>query len=173
MCSSDLLKIQLKNKILTIGSVYGPNDDDIDFYRQLDSAVELLSCDQIVIGGDWNATFSNAPNSEQNIDCLNMARPPNSVHSRAITELCNNLGLMDPFRFLNPNRREFTYMPRNRLAQNRSRIDFFLISDQFGAAVSECNINPATQSKLFDHKAINLFLNKKKVRTIKIGRAHV
>ncbi len=45
---------------------------------------------------------------------------------------------------------------------NRSRIDFFLVSESSVQSVEECLIKPCVQSKLFDHKAIVLSLKKNK-----------
>jgi hypothetical protein len=48
---------------------------------------------------------------------------PNIRHTNYLRELCNRCNLTDPFRYLYPTLRS----PRHMAAENRSRIDFFVI----------------------------------------------
>jgi len=107
----------------------------------------------VVIGGDWNATYSCLPVNE-NPDVFNMRDIPNIYHSRKISDLCDRFNLTDPFRLLYPEKLEYSYAPWGNIRNNRSRIDFFLISKSVSESVAECCIKPTVQSKLFDHKAI-------------------
>jgi hypothetical protein len=70
--------------------------------------------------------------------------------------MCDNLLLLDPFRSLNPLLRRYSYCPRAIGASNKSRIDYFLISNSLLGRVSSCNISDNLQSSAFDHKAIIL-----------------
>jgi hypothetical protein len=90
-----------------------------------------------------------------------MARPPNQIHSNKILELCDEFNLSDPFRLLNPETMDFTYCPRYANARNRSRIDFFIISENLNNFVRESKISTNLQNKLFDHKAVTVVFNKK------------
>jgi exonuclease III len=85
-----------------------------------------------------------------------MSALPNPFNSKKIKDLCASLKLTDPYRLLYPNRIEFSYAPWGNSRENRSRIDFFLISETLAQQVEECLIKPSVQSKLFDHKAIEL-----------------
>ena len=96
-----------------------------------------------------------------------MANLPNLRNSVLLNTLMEELGLSDPFRNLYPNIREYTYVPRNPLQRNRSRIDFFLISNVISHLVSKCEILPGLQSKLFDHKAVKIEINTKENGQIK------
>jgi hypothetical protein len=98
---------------------------------------------------------------QDNPDVMNMQDVPNVAHSRKIQELWNSHKLADPFRILFPNLREFSYAPWGNLRNNRSRIDFFLVSQEIAELVENCYIKPSVQSKLFDHKAIILDFNKR------------
>jgi hypothetical protein len=73
--------------------------------------------------------------------------------------MCEIYNLTDPFRFLYPEKVEFSYVPRNVTSNNRSRLDFFLISDSIIGDVSDCTISNVLQNKLFDHKAISVEFN--------------
>ena len=88
-----------------------------------------------------------------------MVGPPSITRSRGLADCCENFLLTDPFRALHPDRRDFTYYPRTRRA-NRSRIDFFIISDTLLPAVSLCEISPFISTELFNHKSVSLTLNK-------------
>ncbi len=82
----------------------------------------------MVFGGDWNATHSILP-TDTNPDVFSMRAVPSTARTRRILQLCENFGLSDPYRLLHPDARDFIYIPSGVLRRNRSRIDFFLISD--------------------------------------------
>jgi hypothetical protein len=81
---------------------------------------------------------------------------PNKRHSEYLHNLCTAGSLVDPFRAKYPNRKEFTCVPSDPLKKNRSRIDFFIISNQLLNCVTDISICPGLQSKVFDHKAVIL-----------------
>ncbi|MFN9999524.1 MAG: hypothetical protein ACK559_00210, partial [bacterium] len=85
-----------------------------------------------------------------------MANAPNLNHSKLLKKLCDDFELCDPFRTKFPNRLEFTYLPRNALKKNRSRIDFFIISCSLYSSVTEIINKSNLQNKLFDHMAVRL-----------------
>ena len=91
-----------------------------------------------------------------------MANPPNLRHSNLVKELCSRLNMTDPYRLFFPSRTDFTFCPRNINQQNRSRIDFFIMSIPLFAATTTCDILPAMQNSLFDHKAIFIEFSTKK-----------
>ncbi len=110
---------------VTVISIYGPNNNDEQFFANLDNAINLLGKDHLVMGGDWNCTFSTE-NIQNNIDCFNMIDSPNSRHSLLLNEICTrHSSLSDPFRFLWPNRNDYSSVPRNKNQLNRSRLIFF------------------------------------------------
>jgi exonuclease III len=105
------------------------------------------------MGGDWNATYSTDPSAD-NIDIFRMARPPSIYRSEGISDLCTTYNLSDPFRILYPDTRDYTFRPRTgRL--NRSRLDFFLISNNLIDCLSTCDIKLALCTELFDHKSVS------------------
>jgi hypothetical protein len=152
------LELRIKGTVCVFISIYGPNHNDPVFFDTLNRIINGSDA-PVVLGGDWNCTYSSSP-IEHNIDCLNMRRPPNLNHSRQLEELCNRFDLSDPFRFLYPDKLEFTYVPRTQYATNKSRLDFFLVSESLLDNISDCVVAPSIQSKLFDHKAVELSFNK-------------
>jgi exonuclease III len=119
-----LMLIKISNVKLLLGSVYGPNEDNADFFRQLSDNIREMDPDYIVFGGDWNTTIDGRA-AAQNIDVVNMANIPSVQRSRMVADLCSEHGLTDPYRYFYPDAREFTYVPYVEIATNRSRIDFF------------------------------------------------
>jgi hypothetical protein len=98
-----------------------------------------------------------------------MTRPPNASHSKKIKEMCENFNLTDPYRYLYPDKLEYTYVPRAAGKKNKSRLDFFILSEALLDSVSECEISTGLQNNLFDHKPVKLTLNKKKPKNEKIN----
>jgi exonuclease III len=156
-----LLKVNIKGTVLVLISIYGPNNTDLAFFERLSDQLNVNSNLPVIMAGDWNCTFSTNP-LISNPDCLNMKRVPNLTHSRKLSEICDTYNVTDPFRFFNSNSKDFTYVLRNDASTNKSRLDFFIVSDELLDFVTDCYINPGLQNKLFDHKAINLVINDKK-----------
>jgi hypothetical protein len=94
-----------------------------------------------------------------------MLNLPNERHSILLRDMCERLGMADPFRYLHPNKKEYTYIPRVAEHKNRSRIDFFLVSESLLSTRFDCMIHSALQGKMFDHRACTLtFATKKRAR---------
>ena len=64
----------------TIGTIYGPNEDDMTFFDNLKLGIQSLCNKNIIIGGDWNATWDNS-NVNLNIDTVNMINIPSRRRS--------------------------------------------------------------------------------------------
>ena len=156
-----LVMADIKGNRFTLCSIYGPNVHNKNFFTNLAIGIRQLLTGNLIIGGDWNCTYS-CDTVLNNIDCLNMRDIPNSRHSNYLKTLCNEFKLMDPYRGFYPNRRDFTFVPMNALRDNRSKIDFFLVTEHLFLQLVDCNIAYGLQSKLFDHKAISLTFYPKK-----------
>jgi len=158
-----LLRLVIRDTELIIGSVYGPNVDagcEI-FYDNLQNRLAAWRNVPIIIGGDWNATYSDLDVNE-NPDVLFMRNIPSRIRSGMVGELCRAVSVTDPFRTLNPDLKEFTYNPSGVLRKNRSRIDFFLITDDLYAQLEKCNIAQGYCKKTFDHKPVFLSFKKRR-----------
>jgi hypothetical protein len=110
------------------------------------------------MAGDWNMTVCTDSN-DHNIDTLNMSAPPGLGRSRILADVCDSFSISDPYRCLHPHTRDYTFIPRSG-KNNRSRLDFFLISDKLLFMVNSCSISLALDTTLFDHKSIFLSLRK-------------
>jgi exonuclease III len=149
------LRVSTGAKEIIIGSIYGPNTHNPGFFDRLSESLIRLGDVPIVIGGDWNCTYSALPIPD-NPDVLNMRSLPNKRHTDLLLNLCTNRELIDPFRARFTNRKEFSYSPSDPLKRNRSRIDFFLVSTNIMHNVTEVGINASKQNKMFDHSAVTL-----------------
>ncbi len=154
-----IMDVTLDNCKLTLGAVYGPNNTGREFYRFLRETLTVSNGTYKILGGDWNTVGDNRP-PQYNIDIINMVSVPNAVNSNLLEELCTDLMLSDPFRTLYPTRIDFTYTPFGLMRSNRSRIDFFMVSNNLIPMLDECTISPTVTTSLFDHKCIGLYVKK-------------
>ena len=114
-----------------------------------------------ILGGDWNATL-DISNVNHNLDILNMQSIPSLRRSTRIHELCRNFNLIEPFRTRNPNKKEYTFIPGGN-NNNRSRLDFFLISTVIYNPETLVTVPHSLTSTLFDHKPVTLIIKRKKL----------
>jgi len=161
-CNYMLLDIEFKGERYTIGSIYGVNSNEgISMYTDLERDLRAFKNTKIILGGDWNATWC-LDEVERNIDVLNMANVPSSRRSRAIRNMCENLGVTDPYRIFYPETREYTFTPSGLNQLNCSRLDFFLVSKNLCDKIVNVVIPHSLSSTTFDHKNVNLIFSKKK-----------
>jgi exonuclease III len=74
-----LLDVEIKGKRLTLGSVYGPNENNANFYRKLKREVNELG-NPMILGGDFN-TILDQDGTENNLDRIGIGRVPNRTNS--------------------------------------------------------------------------------------------
>ncbi len=153
-----ILDISIDGFRFALGSIYGPNRDDLEFYDNLKLDVRNIGQKSVIVGGDWNATYDSNP-VPLNIDVINMASIPSKKRSLKIAAMARSLNLTDPYRFFNPEKRDFTFIPNILNNRNRSRLDFFLISEDLIPDCKNATIPHALSSKLLDHNFFNFFQN--------------
>jgi exonuclease III len=156
-----LLRTKLAGTEVILISIYGPNTGDPQFFENLSLLINEFDYLPVIIGGDWNCCYS-IENLDTNPDCINMSRLPNHARSVRLRDICERFELTDPYRFLYPDSTDFTYSPRCDAFKNKSRLDYFIVSDSILNVISSCKIQENLQNKLFDHKAITLTLNEQK-----------
>jgi exonuclease III len=71
-----LIRAQVNGTTVILGSIYGPNTRDDDFFDRLQAGLNRFSGDPVILGGDFNCTVSCLPVRE-NPDVMNMAELPN------------------------------------------------------------------------------------------------
>jgi exonuclease III len=162
-----LLDVVIKNVRLTIGTVYGPNRNDTDFYIRIRRQIELWG-NRCILGGDFN-TILCRDMGIGNLDREGGDRVPNRQNSNVINGWIGQNFLIDPFRALYPEAREYSYIPfRSRGGRDgvngdygKTRLDFFLISTEILGAVDNVIYEDRIGSD-FDHKEVKMVIGKKK-----------
>jgi exonuclease III len=161
-----LINIEIKNVVLTIGAIYGPNNNDVEFYRCIERKIRMWG-NTCILGGDFNTILCDTPGAE-NLDRDGVGRVPNRQNSRLINEWITSGIFIDPFRALYPHTREFSYIPfRGQNVGNReipriskSRLDFFLVSPNILDVINKVTYEDRIGSD-FDHKEVTLEIGKK------------
>ena len=99
----------------------------------------------IVIGGDQN-TYLNPE-----LDKCGGIREVQSESSKAIEDLCDQFCLFEVYRFLFPKKRQYTWRNKGRPTLIQSRLDMFLVSQDFQYLSPKCSITPGIIS---DHSLV-------------------
>uniref|UniRef100_A0A1A7ZMF0 Endonuclease/exonuclease/phosphatase domain-containing protein n=1 Tax=Nothobranchius furzeri TaxID=105023 RepID=A0A1A7ZMF0_NOTFU len=140
-----LIKGLIFGRPFTILNVYAPNTDSPNFISQI---VLLFNqhCDSFgFMGGDFNC-IHNA-----RLDKSSSAPVSNPRASSTLKGLCMDSGLIDVWRTLNPNTKDYSFFshPHN----SYSRLDYFFTPKHFLYSVQSCLIGPITIS---DHAPVYL-----------------
>jgi Reverse transcriptase (RNA-dependent DNA polymerase) len=155
------IKCKLGEGQLILGSIYGPNKNENEFFEKINNYLLSQQNCNIIMGGDFNATW-DCRDAEDNIDTLFMVNPPSVFRSEKINWIARNNNLTDPYRFLYPSRLDYTYIPNATQNKNRSRIDYFLITSDLCDRETLCEISESLLTKSFDHKMVTLGFDNKK-----------
>ena len=146
-----LLDLAINNFRLTLGSCYGPpQNGNNNFFPSIFEYITNIGNPHFIIGGDLNSVTCTS--STNNLDIFNMTTIPNPIHSRHLNQLITNGIIVDVFRILNPNLKDFSYVPFAAQKINRSRIDLILASSNLLQIFDEMTYK-ANKIKIFDHKS--------------------
>jgi len=149
--------VLIDDKPLILTAVYGPNKLDPQFFQWLKTNTADYRNLPVIMGGDWNTVWLG---TDPELEILNMNQIPNPPHANMVYELANEYRFTDPYRIIHGEKLEFSYVPFGTLRNNRSRIDFFLVSESIMPKIISCGISVATLSATFDHKCICLTIGK-------------
>ena len=153
-----LLDLHINEFRLSLVCTYGPIEkDNMNFYISLKEKIKSINNVCFILGGDLNAIptltdTSLCPNSG-NLDTISMSSLPNVNHCRNLVDWINEGFAIDLFRFIHPNKLEFSYIPYDKTKKNRSRIDHFLVSPSLINVFNKCYYIDSKISN-FDHKAV-------------------
>lgn len=103
---------------------------------------------KIILAGDFNQVRDVFLNKSK------FSGPVITKDMAALHVLCEDLGLVDIWRLVNPRERDYTLFSHSQ--KSYSRIDFFLISSNIVESVAECTINVIALS---DYAAMELCIN--------------
>ncbi len=110
--------------------MYGPNRVEPLFFNNLRQLLRSEDDVPIIIGGDWNCTYSSEA-VRNNPDVFNMQNIPNKRHSELLSVLCDDLSLADPYRVKFPNKNEYSYIPSDPTKKTGPGLIFFWCHEIF------------------------------------------
>ena len=145
------LLLKLSSMTLSLITVYGPNKDDPKFFGEIQNILKQNETDYTIICGDFNVVL-NPEKDTQNYKHLNNPRS-----RQRLLNTIDQFGLVDIYRYINPESRRYTWRKRQPIKQ--ARLDFFLINTSMVEIVMKSNIKTSYRS---DHSVIELqfLLNK-------------
>lgn len=135
-------------KKITILNIYAPNEDCPHFFKKIATLLADKSEGVIIMGGDFNCTL------DSKLDRLPATRKPQSKMSKGLSDMMKELGLVDIWRQLHPNERDFTYM--SHVHGSYSRIDLFCISKTELYRIKDSTLEPISIS---DHGPVTMKIN--------------
>jgi exonuclease III len=161
-----MIDVTIKGTRMTLGVVYGPNNNDVGFYRDIERKITEWGNINI-IGGDFNTILSDQLGAE-NLDREGLGRVPNRQNSKIINDWVLDGLLLDPFRTLYSQTREYSCVPfRGQYDANtgmsrfsKTRLDFFLVSPELIDNVDVVKYEDRLGSD-FDHREVTLKLGRR------------
>ena len=143
-----VMDLAIEDTKFRIINVYGPNMDDVDFYHNVKYKIHENEQDHLLLFGDLNLTLN------PNLDSHNYSNLNNPRARSSMINIIEEYGLIDLYRYLNPNKTRYTWRRRNPLKQ--ARLDYILMSDTTVDFVDVMDIKPSYKS---DHSSLYLRLN--------------
>lgn len=145
---------KIEGTVMTVINVYAPPGSDWELYRHI---FDLMVNSQgvVICGGDFNLRLSNK-------DYTGTATQNNPAR-RKVNSLMEELGIIDVWRELNPNNREYTHY--NSPNSVYSRLDYFFMFTVDRFRIKSCNVETIDLS---DHSpvSLSLLLGRKKRKTL-------
>ena len=143
-----IISLLINNNIpLLIINLYGPNLDSPIWFANLFDKVNDYKMDHIIMVGDWNTSLTN-------LDTYNYNIQRNLKSRNIINNFITDQNFVDVWRLQNKDQKRFTWGTKK--PYKRSRLDYFLISDNILAFTPKAEIKSAYKS---DHNPIILKLN--------------
>ena len=142
-----LLKLELDGQKFLFVNVYAPNEDDVDFHKELlEQVTQIGDIDQLVIGGDFNIYL------DPKLDRKG-GNPKMSQSASFVNEIMKELEWVDVWRELHPGKFQYTWKQRSPFIG--TRLDYFLLPMSMLSMVNSCEILPGCNT---DHLLVMLEL---------------
>ena len=143
-----ILDLLIKDLDITLINIYGPNSDSPSFYDNISEIVKEFDNTFKIFCGDWNLIQNPLR------DMKNYFRINNPQAREKVLNMIDSDNLVDPWRYLNPEKCSFTWRQRTPLKQ--SRLDFFLISKEFIPFLKSVSIEHGYRT---DHSMVVMHCN--------------
>ena len=133
-------------------SVYGPNEDNPKFYRDLSIMIDDMRDGDddlpVMLCGDLNIAL------DQQLDTSNYDRENNAGARDVFKHVMRTQGLVDSFREINQTRKSYTWRKCNPSVK-QARLDYILVSSNVLGNVQKADIVPGYRT---DHSAVRVEL---------------
>ena len=136
---------KLGTQTYLFANIYGPNDDDPNFYSKFTDLLDSFQTDHVIIGGDFNFVI------EPNVDSFNYAREYNTNAKRNFLNFAQSNELIDIWRVKNPNSLEYTWSRTNPL--KCGRLDMFFVNTELIESIPRVTIKPGYRT---DHSCLTM-----------------
>ena len=143
-----ILDIIIQGKRITLVNLYGPNQDNPNFYTNIKQKVSEFENDQAIMCGDWNFVL------DPDLDYNNYLHINNPKARKVILDYIEEENLLDVWRVSNEDSRKYTWRRLNPVIK-QARLDFYLISENMFQFVTDTKIIPGYRT---DHSGITLKL---------------
>ncbi|MEW8544166.1 MAG: endonuclease/exonuclease/phosphatase family protein, partial [Candidatus Thiodiazotropha sp.] len=143
-----ILDISVQNNRFILAVIYGPNNDNPQLFKSFFEDMDKFENDSMIICGDFNLVL------DPKLDYCNYKQINNKKARQILLEEMEARNLGDPFRILYPQKRRYTW--RRKTPFQQSRLDFFLVSEDFQHYVNKCDIGISYRS---DHSLVMLELS--------------
>ena len=135
-------------------NVYGPNDDNPNFFNDLFLTISSLS-GLYIMAGDMNCTLDPVKDRSTGSDSSHVKT------RKVIQQFMKDLNLLDIWRHLNPT--STAYSCYSSTYRTHSRIDYFLISAELLTKIADCQYHAIVIS---DHAAVSLVYTNDKIANV-------
>lgn len=118
----------LHNVAVVLVNIYASNWDDDAFVGKIIPLLPDLTCHHLILGGDLNCTIN---------PLLDKSCPKRTIPSKmakAFLLFMDQVGCMDPWRFLYPSKKQFSFY--SHVHKTFLRIDYFFIDNYFLPTIS-------------------------------------
>ena len=144
-------------------NVYAPNWDDVEFMKRFLSSLPNLNTHHLILAGDLNCFIDNL------LDRSSTRTAVPSKMSKTFSTFMNQCGCVDPWRFLHPTVKKFSFF--SHVHHLYTRIDYFFMDRVLLPSLVSANYSAITIS---DHAPVILDLTfKSKLRETRVWRLDV
>ena len=119
-----IVEVNQKDQVFLLANIYGPNQDDPDFFVKTLKEINKLNATDLILMGDFNVVLD--PQMDR-IDHKNYAPSAQKI----ILEFMNQCDMCDPWRLRNPDTTTYSWIRRkskHSYEVSGSRIDLMLTS---------------------------------------------
>ena len=101
-----IIQIKIKNKLIGICNIYAPNhdNDQLQYYEQVQTKLQQLTCDEWILGGDFNLILDPKLDKKG-------GNPPNKKSLKVLQNIITSMNLTDCYRYKYPEKKRIYMAP--------------------------------------------------------------